>query len=119
MKKIITIDGREYTMQASAFTQFKYKNDTGRKLLADLNHIVDMQKDRATSLDNLDDFLEIILQIAFVMIEEADSTQVSSFDAFLKNIKSIYEETDWMSEVIELAMSPFSGANQNSPKNIK
>ena len=33
MRKIIKIGGKEYTIKSSAYTQFKYKNDTGRKFL--------------------------------------------------------------------------------------
>ena len=39
MKKIVTIGGKEYSMKSSAWTQFKYKNDTGRKLLQDIQSI--------------------------------------------------------------------------------
>ena len=39
MKKIITISGKEYTMKSSAYTQFKYKNDTGRRMLQDLQEL--------------------------------------------------------------------------------
>ena len=43
MRKIITISGKEYTMQSSAWTQFKYKNDTGRRMLQDLRDISKLQ----------------------------------------------------------------------------
>ncbi len=39
MKKIITIDGKEYEMKSSAYTQFAYKNLTGRSLLSDISDI--------------------------------------------------------------------------------
>ena len=35
MKKIVKIGNTEYSMKSSAYTQFKYKNDTGRKMLED------------------------------------------------------------------------------------
>ena len=46
--------------------------------------------------------------MAYVMIEEADSTQIASFDEFLKSIENIYGDITWINEVIELATSPFS-----------
>ena len=42
------------------------------------------------------------------MIEEADSSQVKGYDEFLKSIENLYENTDWISEVISLATSPIS-----------
>ena len=39
MKKIVKICDKEYTMKSSAYTQFKYKNDTGRNLLNDIQEI--------------------------------------------------------------------------------
>ena len=42
------------------------------------------------------------------MIEEADPSQVKSYDDFLKSINSLYEDTNWINEVVELATSPLS-----------
>ena len=109
MKKIITISGKEYTMKASAYTQFKYKNDTGRRMLQDLQELAKLQDANQDDMINgLDDLTEIVLKMAYVMIEEADSSQVKGYDEFLKSIDNLYENTDWISEVIELATSPIS-----------
>ena len=109
MRKIITISGKEYTMQSSAWTQFKYKNDTGRRMLQDLRDISKLQEaDEDTMLNGVDDLTEILLKIAYVMIEEADQNQVKSYDDFLKSINSLYEDTNWINEVVELATSPLS-----------
>ena len=109
MKKIITISGKEYTMKASAYTQFKYKNDTGRRMLQDLQELAKLQDASQDDMINgLDDLTEIVLKMAYVMIEEADSNQVKGYDEFLKSIENLYENTDWISEVIELATSPIS-----------
>lgn len=109
MKKIIKINGKEYTMQSSAYTQFKYKNDTGRKMLSDLREIAELQNaDEKEMLSGIEDLTEILLKMAYVMIEEADSTQVSNFDTFLKGIDNLYEDTTWINEVVELATTPFS-----------
>ena len=109
MRKIITISGKEYTMQSSAWTQFKYKNDTGRRMLQDLRDISKLQEaDEDTMLNGVDDLTEILLKIAYVMIEEADPNQVKSYDDFLKSINSLYEDTNWINEVVELATSPLS-----------
>lgn len=109
MKKIITISGKEYTMKASAYTQFKYKNDTGRRMLQDLQELAKLQDASQDDMINgLDDLTEIVLKMAYVMIEEADSNQVKGYDEFLKSIENLYENTDWISEVISLATSPIS-----------
>ena len=109
MKKIITISGKDYTMKASAYTQFKYKNDTGRRMLQDLQELAKLQDASQDDMINgLDDLTEIVLKMAYVMIEEADSSQVKGYDEFLKSIENLYENTDWISEVISLATSPIS-----------
>jgi hypothetical protein len=109
MKKIITISGKEYTMKSSAYTQFKYKNDTGRRMLQDLQELAKLQDaSEEDMIGGIDELTEIVLKMAYVMIEEADSSQVKGYDEFLKSIENLYENTDWISEVIELATSPIS-----------
>lgn len=118
MKKIVKIGSKEYTMQSSAFTQFKYRNDTGRKLMQDINRITELrQKDSGTILEDLDEFLEIILNITYVMIEEADPNQTKSFEDFLRNTDTLFDtQAEWVQEVIELAMSPISRGTQGNPQ---
>lgn len=109
MKKIVNISGKEYTIKSSAYTQFKYKDETGRKMLKDLQDLAKLQNaNEEEMLECLDDLTEIILKMAYVMIEEADSTQVKSYEEFLKSIDNIYENTDWINEVVEVATSPIS-----------
>lgn len=109
MKKIVNISGKEYTIKSSAYTQFKYKDETGRKMLKDLQDLAKLQNaNEEEMLECLDDLTEIILKMAYVMIEEADSTQVKSYEEFLKSIDNIYEKTDWINDVVEVATSPIS-----------
>lgn len=109
MKKIINIGGKDYTLKASAYTQFKYRNDTGRKMLQDLQELTKLQSaDEDTMIGGIEDLTEIVLKMAYVMIEEADSTQVKSYDEFLKGIENLYDDINWINEVIELATSPLS-----------
>lgn len=109
MKKIINIGGKDYTLKASAYTQFKYRNDTGRKMLQDLQELTKLQNaDEDTMIGGIEDLTEIVLKMAYVMIEEADSTQVKSYDEFLKGIENLYDDINWINEVIELATSPLS-----------
>lgn len=109
MKKIINIGGKDYTLKASAYTQFKYRNDTGRKMLQDLQELAKLQNvNEEEMIGGIEDLTEMVLKMAYVMIEEADSTQVKSYDEFLKSIENLYDDITWINEVIELATSPLS-----------
>ena len=116
MKKIVNIGGKDYTMQSSALTQFKYRDMTGRKLMQDINKIKDLREKGDDILAVLDDFLEILLQITYVMIVESDAKQVNSFEDFLKGIEKLFDDTKWVDEVIDLAVTPISGGNQGNPQ---
>ncbi len=116
MKKIINIGGKDYTMQSSALTQFKYRDMTGRKLMQDINTIKDLRKSNDDILAVLDDFIEILLQITYVMIVESDAKQVGSFEEFLKGIEKLFDDIKWVDETIELAVTPISGGNKGNPQ---
>ena len=109
MRKTIKISGKEYQMKASAYTQFKYKDETGRRMLKDLQEIAKLQDaNEEEMIAGLDDLTEVILKMAYVMIMEADASQVKSYEDFLKGIDNLYENTDWINDVIEVATSPIS-----------
>lgn len=109
MKRIIKIGNKEYEMKSSAYTQFKYKNDTGRKLLEDLQNLTQLQnKEESEMIASIDDLTDIVLRISYVMIEEADQSQVTTFEDFLKGIDGLFDNTDWINEVISLAVAPIS-----------
>ena len=118
MKRIIKIGNKEYEMKSSAYTQFKYKNDTGRKLLEDLQNLTELQnKEETEMIASIDDLTDIVLRISYVMIEEADPSQVKSFEDFLKGIDGLFDDTEWINEVISLAVAPISrGIQSTSPQ---
>lgn len=116
MKKIINIGGKEYSMQSSALTQFEYRDITGRKLMEDINKIKELRNNNDDILAVLDDFLEIILQITYVMIIESDANQTGSFKDFLKGIEKLFDDVGWVDNVIELAVTPISGGNKANPQ---
>ena len=96
-------------MKSSAYTQFKYKNDTGRKMLEDLQSLTKLQNaTEEEALVSVDDIVEIVLRMAFIMIEEADAKQITTYDEFLKSIDGLFDDTEWINQVIELATSPIS-----------
>ena len=115
MKKQVTISGKDYFMKSSAYTQFKYKNDTGRGMLQDLKVFADSKNIKEDVLNNVDNLAEILLRLAYTMIEEADSSQVTNFEEFLKGLDGMFDETDWIEAVIELAASPISRGNKTVP----
>lgn len=115
MKKIIKIDGKDYTMKSSAYTQFAYKNLTGRSLLKDIQNIIELSSKIENDLSVIDDLTEPLLDVAYVMIEEGDSNQVKTKEDFIKGIEYLYDENDltWINDVIMLAMNPISRQLQN------
>ena len=105
MEKIIRISNKDYKMKASALTQFSYRNETGRSFLKDVQKLAEIDE---TDMDAIDELTELILKVAYVMIKEADKTQITNFEEFLSNIENLYDNTEWISEVLELACSPLS-----------
>lgn len=113
--KEITIGSKKFNMKSSAYTQFKYKNDTGRSLIKDLTelgkkyeNIGEVKEEEAIDrYDDLDDFIVTALRIAYIMSMEAKSFN-GSFESFLMEIDNYLDNLDWIGEVVELAISPLS-----------
>ena len=116
MKKIIKIDGKEYEMKSSAYTQFAYKNLTGRSLLKDIQNISNIADKIQEDMSVIDEITEPLLDISYVMIQEANQEQVKTKEEFYKGIDSIYDNQDWIQEVITLAINPISRQLQNEVK---
>lgn len=116
MKKTISIDGREYEMKSSAYTQFAYKNLTGRSLLKDLKIILEDQEKIDDDISLLDDITVPILDISYVMIQEADPNQVKTKEDFIKSIETLYDSFEWVDDVIDLACNPISRQLQDKVK---
>lgn len=108
MEKIIRIDTKDYKMKSSAYTQFAYKDETGRSFLNDIQELTKFVNAKEISIAELDSVSELLLKVAYVMIKEADSTQVTDFESFLRGIESLYDNIDWITEVITLGCTPIS-----------
>lgn len=108
MVKTIKISGKDYDMKASAFTQFAYKDETGRSLLSDIQSLSDIHTEEADKIEHL---VNILLDVSYVMIKEADPKQVANKEEFMKSINDLFSDNSWISEVVELAISPLSGGN--------
>ena len=58
-------------------------------------------------MNKLDEVLDMILRIAFIMTNECDKNQAQTYEDFMKQIDNYYESLDWLNEVVELATAPF------------
>lgn len=127
MKKI-TICNKEWEIDCNAFTRFQYKKIFGVGIFSDikiLNQLNEkqenvrkkLQEENATeeqiqkainevTLDNLDDFIDVIEKIAYILIYTANP-KIEPFEIWLKNIEKINLSSSWISEVTELAVNSF------------
>ena len=114
MKKEITIGNVSIPVQASAFTPFAYRNQTGRELLEDLmemqTSIEQIQADENSAPRLVSSLLSKILELAYVMNAEADSS-VKDFKTWLKQFEGILETNEWLAEVVSVAASTFRRSN--------
>lgn len=113
MKKIITIDGKEYEMKSSAYTQFAYKNLTGRSLLKDIQNISSIADKIQDDMSLIDEITEPLLDISYVMYQEANNGNAKSKEDFYKSIDTMFDNYQWIQDVIELAINPISRQLQN------
>lgn len=127
MKKI-TICDKEYEVSSNAFTRFEYKKIFGRGIFADIQALnkfsIEQEKikkeatDKGLSeeeiqkeinnymMENLDEFLDVVEKIAYILIYSANKS-VGSFEDWLKGIEKIDLSASWIGEVTELAVSSF------------
>ena len=127
MKKI-TICNKEWDIDCNAFTRFQYKKIFGVGIFSDikiLNQLNEKQENvrkkleaegaaeeqiqkaiNEVTLDNLDDFIDVIEKIAYILIYTANP-KIEPFEIWLKNIEKIDLSSSWISEVTELAVNSF------------
>lgn len=126
--KTITICDKEWNIDCNAFTRFQYKTIFGKGIFADIKVLQEFSEkqekirkelegkklsqeeiDKEISLymmENLDDFIDVIERIAYILIYTVDN-KVGSFEDWLKGITKIDLSADWVSEVTELAVNSF------------
>lgn len=127
MKKI-TICNKEFNIDCNAYTRFQYKSVFGRGIFSDIKILSDYSdkqenlrkklKDEGKTdeeiekqvnsemMTNLDDFIDVIEKIAYILIYTADN-KIGSFENWLKNIEKIDLSESWIAEVTEFAVSSF------------
>jgi len=126
--KEITICNKKYPIDCNAFTRFQYKEIFGKGIFSDikiLNQFSEQQKKIRQKLENenkseeeiqeqlnysmmdsLDDFIDVIEKIAYILIYTANP-EIESFEKWLTNIEKIDLSSSWISEVTELAVTSF------------
>ena len=124
--KTITICDKEYEIDCNAFTRFQYKTIFGRGIFADIKTLNDfsIKQEKARKelsnlseeeleaelnlimMENLDDFIDVIERIAYILIYTANN-KIGSFEDLLKGITKIDLSASWISEVTELAVNSF------------
>lgn len=123
MQKVITISSHKYTIKSSAWTQFKYKNDTGRNLLSDLQALNKRIEGKSEDelVESLDDMLGVLMRLTYNLIEEAgeDKEKIKSFEDFLKSVDDLFSDTQWLVDTLEVAIAPLSGGTKTPSPQIK
>lgn len=124
--KTITICDKEYEIDCNAFTRFQYKTIFGRGIFADIKTLNDfsIKQEKARKelanlpkeeqeaeinlimMENLDDFIDVIERMAYILIYTANN-KIGSFEDWLKGITKIDLSASWISEVTELAVNSF------------
>ena len=126
--KTITICGKEFPIECNAFTRFQYKSIFGKGIFEDISVLNDfstkqeelrkeLKKKKLSDeeidneinkmmLKHVDDFLDVIEKMAYILIYTANSN-IGSFEDWLKGITKIELSENWTSEVAELAVNSF------------
>lgn len=129
MKQIV-IEGNSYDIDCNALTFILHKRIFNKGIMEDVhvlqNYIIiqtiksNELKQKFTELteeqiDNrvakfmneyIDDFIEAITRIAYTLIYTAND-KIKSYDEFLRSIKKLKIDDDWIVEVTELAVDCF------------
>lgn len=127
MKKI-TICNKEFDIDCNAYTRFQYKSIFEKGIFSDIKILSDYSdkqeslrkklKDEGKTdeeiekqvnsemMTNLDDFIDVIEKIAYILIYTADN-KIGSFENWLKSIEKIDLSESWIAEVTEFAVSSF------------
>lgn len=126
--KQITIDGKKYDIDCNGFTYLKYKTIFNSGIVSDIKKIQEYlikqiyvskhyekkkisQEEKIIKISNcmqgdIDDFIITITKIAWILIYTANE-EIDEYEKWLKSIKKIDVQEDWISEVTEFAVDCF------------
>lgn len=128
--KTITICDKEFLIDCNAYTQFNFKKIFGKGIFKNIGIIKDFYtkqtlltkkySDENESLSeeelvkrlslemipDLDDYIEAVTEIAYICCYTANE-KIGSFEEWLKGIKQINTNDEWIVEVTEFAVDCF------------
>ena len=108
MQKEIEIMGKVYKVQTSAYTPFLYKKTFKSGFLGDITKLTNLQIEDNKVVGNIDDFFEVILQVAYILILGANK-DFMPFEEWVASHESLNMSEEWVAEVTELAVTSFLG----------
>lgn len=112
--KEITIDNLKYNIDCNALTLVKYKSFFKTGIIHDLQTVYEyairnaaIQEDVNKSMNiDTDEVIIKATQIAWILIYTANN-QIESYENWLKSIKNLTIDSDWIAEVTEYAVDCF------------
>lgn len=123
MKKV-KIGEQEYPLECNAFTRVLYKKVFERAIFKDISLLTDFfaksekidkedlaadekeQKKNKETLENYDDILDVVLQLAYIEIYTHDR-QFMSYDEWLESLKKVSITEGWVTDVVSIATDCF------------
>lgn len=123
MKKV-TIGEKEYSLECNAFTRVLYKKIFGRAIFKDISLLTDFftgtqkidkeniseeekeEKKNKETLENYDDILDVIMQLAYIEIYTHDR-QFMSYEEWLESLNKVSITEGWVTEVVNTATECF------------
>ena len=126
MRKI-EISGKEYEIGVNALTMFLYKKEFKTGMMADIGRLQNLyikqpkidtegKSDEDIALEvgnamlpNLDDYIEVSLRVAYILIKTANRNFMP-FEDWVQTITEFDINDSWISEVTELAVNSFCGS---------
>lgn len=112
MKRELNIMGKVYEVQTSAYTPFLYKKVFKSGFLSDIQKLSEIKIEDDKVVGNIDDFFEVILQVAYILILGANKNFMA-FDEWVSSHESLNMSDTWVAEVTELAVTSFLGQGTN------
>lgn len=122
--KRVKIGNEEYSLECNAFTRVLYKKVFGRAIFKDISLLTDIsakndkidkenieaeekeQKKNKETLQQYDDILDVVLQLAYIEIYTHDR-QFMSYEEWLESLEKVSISEGWVTEVVNIATNCF------------
>lgn len=102
MERIVTVNGTEYCMKATALIPRQYRNKFGRDLIVDMKKLQDglTKNGGKAEFDALD--LTIFENVAWLMLKAGGEDVGESPDEWLSNLEGIFSVYEVLPQMLEL-----------------